>query len=341
MQPTNSFTCAPRPFWKQLLRPLWVGLAGAIFVAGFVVFKVYEFGYQTIPDLYTQEWVAGMVITHMQLNEGRWPTRWEDLEEAFEINAGQAGRPWTFDELRSRVDVDFSADPGELAKTVLQEGKATFRVVTLKSGKRHHWAGGEPNLMIWNYLQHAAADDRLAHLVESEKRSRAALIQLAATFESDETGHVKKVQLGSRSSDAAMDYIRAFTELRGLNLGDSGVGDAGMECVRDLPHLEWIYLYRSKVTDAGLVHLEHAEELKMLVLADQKFTDAAFDTIVRLKNLEFLNLNGTRVTDAGIARLHGMQSLKNVQLGGTQVTEEGVQQLRAALPECDVYFPSE
>jgi|GEM_PF-3497793 len=328
---------------RRLLR---AGLLTGVFALGLLIYSGWEYVSRTIPELYAQEWVADLLITHMRLNDGQWPASWDDLEEAFQINAARAGQPWTFDDLRERVAIDFSADPNELARSVLQDGKVPFRVVWLRSGDHHHWAGGEPNLMVWRYLQKnenaTKENSPLVHPVAEEKRSRAALLALGARWTIDQTGHVKEAQLTSRNlSDPDMDFVKGLSQLRGLNLGDSGIGDAGMERVRNLTRLEWIYLYRSNVTDAGLGCLEGMEDLKTLVLADAKFTDNAFDTIVRLKNLQLLNLNGARVTDLGISRLHSMDNLKEVMLYDTLVTREGVRQLRSALPGCVVSFPDD
>jgi len=97
-----------------------------------------------------------MVVKYMERNEGRWPNDWDDLKEPYELGVAQVGRPWTFDELRSRVDVDFSADPNELAKARLHNGRVPFRVISLRSGYYHYWEGSEPNVRIWEYLQKRA-----------------------------------------------------------------------------------------------------------------------------------------------------------------------------------------
>lgn len=131
-------------------------VCSAVIVAAFFVFKTYEHFYETIPDLYAQAWVAGMVITHMKLHEGHWPHDWDDLTEDYEINCQGAGRPWSLEDLRNRVNIDFSAKPEELAKISLNNGNVPFRVIALRNGKRHHWQGSEPNLMIWRYLQERA-----------------------------------------------------------------------------------------------------------------------------------------------------------------------------------------
>lgn len=125
-----------------------------LLLLGYGGYRVIDGLYELAPELYSQEWVAGMVIRYMESNEGRWPQNWDDLQKPYEVAVSQGGQPWSFEDLRRRVEVDFSANPAELSGTPLtNEGEAGFRVIRLRSGRRHHWEGGEPNLRIWKYLQ--------------------------------------------------------------------------------------------------------------------------------------------------------------------------------------------
>lgn len=329
--------------FRSIVAVAFIVLVGAAFAA-FMTFRHID---EVVRDSYAQWWVAGIVNTYMDLNGGNWPTGWDDLEEPYEIHVARAGRPWTFEDLRSRVDIDFTAKPEELAKTVLKDGKASFRVVYLRNGKQHHYEGTEANFLIWEHLQAIANESErrepLKRPVVVEKLARKAILDAGGQWELDDNGHVKVVNLASsgrpRFSDAVLSHVHGLTEVRELNLAYSNFTDAGLVSLRGLNHLQCIYLTGTKVTDTGLANLEGMDELTTLVLADKNFTDAAFDHLVRLQNLRVLNLNGARVTDSGIERLHQMKNLKEVMLGDTLVTGDGVRKLCTALPACEVYFP--
>jgi hypothetical protein len=136
-------------------------------VAGSGVWKIYDFMYGTIPDMYAQEWVAGMVIRYMKTHDGRWPHDWDDLQEPYERAVAEVGRPWSFQQLRDRVVVDFTADPTALATATMSEGGPPFRIIRLRSGKQSHWEATEPNSMIWRYLKDKELE-REANILPSE-----------------------------------------------------------------------------------------------------------------------------------------------------------------------------
>ncbi|MSR57560.1 MAG: hypothetical protein EXS05_07800 [Planctomycetaceae bacterium] len=98
-------------------------------------------------------WVAEMVIEHLRLHNGAWPRQWTDLREPFDRCVERSGRSWSFDDLRSRVDVDWEADPKLLARQVDANGQATFRVVYLREGRLDQAVNAEPNQMILDYLR--------------------------------------------------------------------------------------------------------------------------------------------------------------------------------------------
>jgi hypothetical protein len=129
-----------------------------VIVAGSCVWQVYDFLYGTIPDMYAQEWVAGMVIRYMKTHNARWLHDWDDLQEPFERAVAKVSRPWGFQQLRDRVLVDFTADPAALAMATMPEGAPPFRIIRLLSGKKCHWEMTEPNSMIWRYLKDKAPE---------------------------------------------------------------------------------------------------------------------------------------------------------------------------------------
>src|SRR5262249_2552115 len=92
----------------------------------------------------------------------------------------------------------------------------------------------------------------------------------------------------SSLTDADMEKVRGWTNLRALSASDTDVGDAGLACVEHLTRLESLRLDGTRVTDAGLVHLS------------------------ALLELDFLDLSHTAVTDAGLAHLKGLSGLRTL-----------------------------
>jgi hypothetical protein len=136
----------------RLFRPRWLVFGAVVLVVSYCIWHVLDLVYGTIPDMYAQQWVAGMVIGYMETHDDRWPQAWDDLQKPYERAVARVGRPWNFQQLRDRVIVDFTADPSTLAMAVVSEGRPPFRVIRLRSGKQCYWETKEPNSMIWGYL---------------------------------------------------------------------------------------------------------------------------------------------------------------------------------------------
>jgi hypothetical protein len=107
-----------------------------------------------IRNAYAVWWGSDMVIEHMETNGGAWPTCWDDLRDDYQTCVDTAGQPWTFEELRGRLVIDWSADPAELAKAHEKPDGPPFRAIWLQNGPSTHWSGREPNQMILDYLRH-------------------------------------------------------------------------------------------------------------------------------------------------------------------------------------------
>jgi hypothetical protein len=120
----------------------------------YVLRTIQDFVSVGVRDMYAQWWVADMVIEHMASHDGAWPRNWDDLRRPYATCVQQTGsEPWNFDELRDRVEINFEANPKELAKaTPPTETKPPFRVIYLRNGKVRHYQGREANQMVWDYL---------------------------------------------------------------------------------------------------------------------------------------------------------------------------------------------
>lgn len=144
---------------------LFIVLAVLIAGVGFVVW----FGYQVMQvprDAYAVWWTADLVIEHMEKHEGSWPRSWDQLrvtsDQAYKgtVSTNRDGttiaefRPRdSIDELQRRVEIDWSADPKDLAKAEFKESGPPFRVIWLRNGKSIHYSGKEPNDMVLEYLK--------------------------------------------------------------------------------------------------------------------------------------------------------------------------------------------
>lgn len=340
MEPAEVTTNASqRPRRWKVVVPLFVA---AGLVAGCIgAFGLVSGVQEAMLDSYAQMWITDILIQHMERNEGKWPTGWDDLKEPFEVVAGQYGGMFTLEDLRHRIAIDFNVEPAQLATASTSDGETSFRVISLRNGKQHHWEGLEPNFVILEYLRKRAARPASYEppepLASDERDARRQLVRLGTSFEVDRNGHVVTVQMTSKHhGNADLLRLKELAHLRELNLGDSSIGDQGLEHIETLDDLECLYLYRTEVTDDGLAHLQQLRKLNTLILADNNFTDAALPHIAKMNDLKVLNLNGSRVTDAGLKQLYLLNGLSEVMLYDTQVTDDGVRNLQEAIPNCKI-----
>ena len=114
----------------------------------------------TIRNCYAQWWVADMVTLHLNENEQHWPRSSEDLQDDYEVCVKRSGKPWTFEELSTRVTVDWSIETDSLRTLPSNNDRPPFRVIWPTDGSSAHWESREPNAMIAEYLKlHPAAEE--------------------------------------------------------------------------------------------------------------------------------------------------------------------------------------
>jgi hypothetical protein len=110
---------------------------------------------ESVHNAYAVWWVADMVVEHMKANDGAWPNDWDDLRDDYETCTARSGRPWSFEDLSTRVTVDWHAQPSRLAEQARRDSVSPFRVIWLANGSESHWEGMEPNQIIVRYLNSA------------------------------------------------------------------------------------------------------------------------------------------------------------------------------------------
>jgi hypothetical protein len=115
-------TTAPSRRWIRY--SLWTLLAGSIVLLAVLLYMIgtaHQSVMTAVRNSYAIDWVASTVIDYMEIHDDTWPSGWEDLRESYHNVAKQASDPrppdypWSFDELQSRVEIDWKVDPKVLA----------------------------------------------------------------------------------------------------------------------------------------------------------------------------------------------------------------------------------
>lgn len=119
-------------------------------VVGVIFFFVQTISQKT-RNAYAVWWVGDMVVEHMESNQGKWPTNWEELRDDYQTCAKRSGQPWRFDDLKRRVTIDWEVDP-QILISHQDSGQPEFRVIYLTDGSDTHWQNKEPNQMVLDYL---------------------------------------------------------------------------------------------------------------------------------------------------------------------------------------------
>jgi Leucine Rich repeat len=138
--------------------------------------------------------------------------------------------------------------------------------------------------------------------------------------------------------DADLLQLKAFPNLRTLNLYGTHITDAGLENISTLRTLQTLRLANTEITDAGLLSLQKLPDLHELGLSNTKITDQGCATLATMKGLTELSLTGSQITDAGLKQLQTLTRLKKLVLTKTSATKAGVAQLQRAVPDAHIFF---
>lgn len=133
---------------------LWSGSVAASLVVGIGIWLVRSA--IELPEKAYAMWGAGdPVVEHLRLNTNRWPRNWSELERTYRTIEHNPSTPVhsTLEQIQNRVQIDWDVDVSVLAVVPFTNGLRPFRVIRLLDGKGTHYAGTEPNVAVWNYLQ--------------------------------------------------------------------------------------------------------------------------------------------------------------------------------------------
>jgi len=161
-------------------------------------------------NAYAQEWVGGMVVEYLRQSDGRWPKSWEDLRPVYEQHVEQVGsRPWTFEDLRSRVVVRWEVDVDRLRMASSADDRPLFPVIHLRDGANSHWSGTEPNEMVWRYINRPDCYQVYSDLLRAEF-GRSGLQRIVVTPETFNYANIVDENLKKDLSGVTDDTIEDF-----------------------------------------------------------------------------------------------------------------------------------
>jgi hypothetical protein len=126
-----------------------------------------------------------------------------------------------------------------------------------------------------------------------------------------------RVQMNEQATKRKQEFIARVMTTDGLVRDDTlvvndQVTDADLEHLRAFPQLRELILDNSQITDAGLEHLKGLANLQTLSLVGTHVTDGGLERLGPLKGLTLLDLKDTAVTDEGVKKLQ--QSLPNCRI---------------------------
>jgi Leucine-rich repeat (LRR) protein len=119
-------------------------------------------------------------------------------------------------------------------------------------------------------------------------------------------------------TDAGLETLKHFPNLRNLDLSETQVTDAGMKCVASLSKMEYLELNGTRVTDEGVALLRALPKLYVLCLNNTNVTGRGLQGFA---NLEYLDLNNTRFSEDNMKHIGEMRKLRRLKLDATQVTD--------------------
>lgn len=168
----------------------------------------------------------------------------------------------------------------------------------------------------------------------------ARLTKLGATIDYGVGDRVIDIDLDGREvSDAELDLLAGFDDLKILNLSNTKVTDAGLAKLAALKKLKFLYLFNTSITDAGMEKLLELPRLEVLCLDQTQITDVGLKTLEELPRLEKLHVHSRGpITDAGLESLKKHPRLFELRVGGPNITESAVAALQEALPNCNIVF---
>ncbi len=142
-------------------------------------------------------------------------------------------------------------------------------------------------------------------------------------------------------TDEGMSAVKAWKNLRRVNLRGTKITDTTLAYLGALPAVESVDAGFAQITDNGIELLSTLPKLRELTIGGNKLTDVGLQAVRLMPGLVYLDLSGSQrtdsglwqvsVTDLGLSAIASVKNLRELRMGGTSVTARGVETLRASL----------
>lgn len=124
-------------------------------IVGWFGFGAYKSMTVRPTNAYAMQSVGQLIVEHMRLHSGAWPKSWTELRDTCatsRLNTFSTNADTEIEELKKRIEIDWSMNPERFRRVVLQSNNIPTSVVRLKDGRHDSFVGAEPNEMIYDYL---------------------------------------------------------------------------------------------------------------------------------------------------------------------------------------------
>jgi len=127
---------------------------------------------------------------------------------------------------------------------------------------------------------------------------------------------MKILDIGGLQSlnEVAMRQIGRLTELRELNIGDSGLGNNELQHIGGLKRLETLNIGKLDIDDHGLAPLKNLSELETLYMGWTRVTNEGLRTVAGCEKLRALGLESLRITGEGLQVVGSLPHLEDLRL---------------------------
>jgi Leucine-rich repeat (LRR) protein len=138
-------------------------------------------------------------------------------------------------------------------------------------------------------------------------------------------------------TDQGMTAVRAWHNLKRLNVRGTRISDGTLEMVSRMPQLEALDIANTQFTDDGLDYLITLVNLRELSLGGSRLSDKALETLRLLPTLTYLDLgsaDGRRssrrrgrsgMPDKTVLVIAGLQNLVTLKMGHSDISTRGVE----------------